>query len=230
MSTHPEAIVALDVATLAEARSLVEVLGARADFYKVGLQLYTAEGPRAVEWLRAEGKRVFLDLKLHDIPRTVRRAAESARRLGATLLTVHGLGGEEMVRAAVDGAAEETCVLAVTVLTSLDREAAGRAVGRVLESVQDEVLRLAAVARDAGAGGVVCGGSECALVREAHGERLRRLVPGIRDSGTSGDDQSRVTSAAEATRAGASYVVLGRIVTAAEDPAASLARVVAEMA
>ncbi len=230
MSSRPEAIVALDVASLADARSVVRALGAGANFYKVGLQLFAAEGPRAVEWLHGEGKRVFLDLKLHDIPRTVQRAAESARRLGVTLLTVHGIGGEAMVRAAVEGAGEATRVLAVTVLTSLDLEAAGRALGRPLSSVDEEVLRLAAVARAAGAGGVVCGGSECAAVRDAHGEALRRLVPGIRGPGAARDDQSRITTAAEAARGGASYVVLGRIVTAAPDPSAAYNRVLTELA
>lgn len=229
MRTHTEPIVALDVASLDEARALVGALGDRAGFYKVGLQLFTSEGPRAVEWLQGAGKRVFLDLKLHDIPRTVGRSAAIAGRLGVSLLTVHGLGGHAMVRAAVD-AAGETRVLAVTVLTSLDLEATTGILGRRPGSVGEEVLRLAAVAREAGAFGVVCGGTEVAAVRAGHGDGLRTLVPGIRDSGTPRDDQARVVSAAEAARAGASYVVLGRVVTAATDPSASYAHVLAQIA
>ncbi|MFI5244376.1 MAG: orotidine-5'-phosphate decarboxylase [Gemmatimonadales bacterium] len=230
MPTGPQPIIALDVASLAEARSLVSTLGHRADFYKVGLQLFSAEGPLVVEWLRGEGKRVFLDLKLHDIPSTVRKAAESAHRMKADLLTVHGLGGEAMVRAAVDGAGEATRVLVVTVLTSMDLTTAGAALGRPLPSLVDEVLRLAALAAEAGARGVVCAGAECAAVRAAHGARLSPLVPGIRTAAVGEDDQSRVATPEEATAAGAAYVVIGRAVTAAADPAAAFEGVVARLA
>ena len=225
----PVPIVALDVASLDEARALVNALGPRAAAYKVGLQLFTAEGPRAVGWLRDEGKRVFLDLKLHDIPSTVARAAEGARRLGASLLTVHGLGGRMMVRAAVDAAGDETGVLVVTVLTSLDLAAVSAAVGRPLESVREEVLRLAATARAEGAHGVVCAAAECAAVRNAHGDHLRPLVPGIRPAGADVGDQARVATAAEAARAGAAFVVVGRAITGAADPAAAFDRVLAEL-
>ena len=169
MSIRPQAIVALDVASLDDAQAVVTRLGDRADFYKVGLQLFSAAGPRVVEWLHGEGKRVFLDLKLHDIPRTVRRAAEAAQRLGVALLTVHGVGGSAMVRAAGETAGEQTGVLVVTVLTSLDLATAGEALGRQLSSVEDEVLRLVAVALDARAHGVVCAGAECAAVRARGG-------------------------------------------------------------
>jgi orotidine-5'-phosphate decarboxylase len=221
MSARPQPIVALDVASLADAQALVAMLGPRADFYKVGLQLFSAEGPRAVEWLHHEGKRVFLDLKLHDIPATVRKAAASARRMQVALLTVHGLGGEAMVRAAVEGAGDRPGVLVVTVLTSMDLAAAGAAFGRPLVSLTDEVLRLAALAARAGAHGVVCAGTECAAVRGAHGARLSPLVPGIRTAPVQGDDQSRVVTPGEAATAGAAYVVVGRAVTAAADPVAA---------
>ena len=216
MTSQP--IVALDVPSLADARALVEKLGARADFYKVGLQLFTAEGPRVVEWLHGEGKRVFLDLKLHDIPSTVNKAAASAMRMKVALLTIHGLGGEAMVRAAVEGAGKDTGVLVVTVLTSMDAAAAGAALGRPLDSIAGEVLRLAAVAAAAGAHGVVCAGTECAAVRADYGDRLKPLVPGIRTASVGGDDQSRVVTPEEAAAAGAAYVVIGRAVTAAADP------------
>ena len=134
---------------MAEAQAVVLRLAERADFYKVGLQLFAAEGPMVVQWLHDEGKRVFLDLKLHDIPSTVGRAAKSASRLGAALLTVHGLGGREMIRAAVEGGGDATGVLVVTLLTSMDTATASDALGRRLPSVEAEILRLAGVARSA---------------------------------------------------------------------------------
>jgi orotidine-5'-phosphate decarboxylase len=230
MPTRPQPVVALDVPSIERARSLVASLGSRADFYKVGLQLFSAEGPRVIEWLRGEGKRVFLDLKLHDIPSTVRKAAESAQRMKADLLTVHGLGGEAMVRAAVESAGGDTRVLVVTVLTSMDLATASTALGRPLLSLADEVLRLASLAATAGAHGVVCAGAECAAVRAAFGERLAPLVPGIRSGAVGADDQSRVATPEEATAAGAAYVVIGRAVTAADDPAAAFEGVIARLA
>jgi len=229
MSSRPQPIIALDVPSLADARALVATLGARADFYKVGLQLFSAEGPRVVEWLHSEGKRVFLDLKLHDIPSTVRKAAASAKRLNVALLTIHGLGGEAMVRAAVEGAGEHTGVLVVTVLTSMDLTTASAALGRPLASLRDEVLRLAALAAGAGAHGVVCAGAECAAVRVAYGLQLAPLVPGIRTAGVADDDQSRVVTPEEAAKAGAAYVVIGRAVTAAPDPAGAFEGVLARL-
>lgn len=227
---HPQPIIALDVPSLADARALVETLGPRADFYKVGLQLFAAEGPRAVEWLHGEGKRVFLDLKLHDIPSTVNKAAASAMRMKVALLTVHGVGGAAMVRAAVEGAGQDTGVLVVTVLTSMDTAAASEALGHRLESIRSEVLRLAAVAAGAGAHGIVCAGSECAAVRAEFGERLRPLVPGLRTEAVGGDDQSRVVTPEEATAVGAGYVIVGRAVTAAGDPRAAFDGVLARLA
>jgi orotidine-5'-phosphate decarboxylase len=230
MRPRPQPIVALDVPSLADARALVATLGARADFYKVGLQLFSAVGPPAVEWLHSKGKRVFLDLKLHDIPSTVRKAAASAGRMNVALLTVHGLGGKAMVRAAVEGAGARTGVLVVTMLTSMDLATASEALGRPLASLGDEVLRLAALAASEGAHGVVCAGAECAAVRAAHGSALAPLVPGIRTTAVADDDQSRVVTPEEATKAGAAYVVIGRAVTAAPDPVAALEGVLARLA
>jgi orotidine-5'-phosphate decarboxylase len=229
VNRSPAAIVALDVATMAAARALVEQLGDAADFYKVGLQLYTAEGPRVVEWLRGVGKRVFLDLKLHDIPNTVRGAAQSASALGAQLLTVHAVGGEAMLRAAVEGGGDGTGILAVTVLTSMTGAELEAARGHAVASVTAEVLRLSGAAARAGAHGVVCAGQEVAAVRAAHGVALRTLVPGIRLGGGPVHDQARVMTPREAADAGATYVVLGRTVTAAPDPAAALRAVLAEL-
>jgi len=221
-------IVALDVSTLAEAQAMVATLGDAADFYKVGLQLFTAEGPRAVEWLRGEGKRVFLDLKLHDIPNTVRGAAASAASLGATLLTVHAAGGVAMLRAAVEGAGANTGILAVTVLTSMDAATLGASFGRDVQ-VEPEVLRLAGMAREAGTHGVVCAGPECAVVRARFGDALQPLVPGLRAAGGATHDQARVVTPAEAGRAGAAYAVFGRAVTAAADPVAAYGLMAAEL-
>jgi orotidine-5'-phosphate decarboxylase len=230
MTHRPRPIIALDVPSLADARALIAKLGPRADFYKVGLQLFTAEGPQVIEFLHAEGKRVFLDLKLHDIPSTVNKAAASAMHMKVALLTVHGLGGEAMVRAAVEGAGAHTGVLVVTVLTSMDLSTASAAIGHPLSSLSDEVLRLAGLAVRAGAHGVVCSGAECAAVRAAHGASLEPLIPGIRTAAIGGDDQARVVTPEQAAEAGAAYVVVGRAVTAAADPAAAFEGVLARLA
>ena len=219
----PEPIVALDVPSADAALALAARLDP-AGFYKVGLELFTAAGPSVVDALRARGARIFLDLKLHDIPNTVAGAARSAARLGVDLLTVHGAGGEAMLRAAVDGAGEECRVLAVTVLTSMDGAALAEATGRPGVTVADEVLRLGAAAAAAGAHGVVCSGHEAAAVRDRWDGALATLVPGVRLAGDAAGDQRRVVTPAEAARAGARYVILGRTVTAAADPAAALAR------
>ncbi len=229
MTTAPSPIVALDAPNLTAARALVERLGAAADFYKVGLQLYTAEGPRVVEWLRGAGKRVFLDLKLHDIPNTVRAAAQSASALGVRLLTVHAVGGEAMLRAAVEGGGGATGILAVTVLTSMTQDELEAARGHAVSSVAAETLRLAGMAARAGAHGIVCAGTEVSAVRAVHGDALHTLVPGIRLGGTPTHDQARVVTPREAAAAGATYVVVGRTVTAADDPAAAMRAVLTEL-
>ncbi|HEU4642838.1 MAG TPA: orotidine-5'-phosphate decarboxylase [Gemmatimonadaceae bacterium] len=218
----PRAIVALDVPSAERALSLVDRLGDACDFVKVGSELFTAAGPSVVQSLRDGGRDVFLDIKLHDIPNTVRGAARSAAALGARLLTVHASGGRAMVEAAVEGAGEGCGVLAVTVLTSLDAQALGAAWGRTVDDVMAEVLRLAEVARAAGAHGIVCSGAEAAGVHARFGDALRILVPGIRLPGGSAHDQRRVVTPEGAVRAGASYLVLGRAVTEASDPAAAL--------
>ena len=218
-------IVALDVPTLREAMTLVGGLGESCRFYKVGSELFTREGPVVVRELRSAGCDVFLDLKFHDIPNTVRQGAAAAASLGVRLLTVHASGGEAMVRAAVEGAGEGCGVLAVTVLTSLDAAALGGAWGREALSVEREVVRLAGIAAAAGAHGVVCSGHELAAVRRSHGDRLAALVPGIRLEGGATHDQARVMGPGEAARAGARYLVLGRAVTAAADPVEAMRRV-----
>jgi len=219
------AIVALDVPTLAQATTVVDALGETCDFYKVGSELFTAAGPSVADALRHRGRDVFLDLKFHDIPNTVRGAVRSASRLGAALVTVHASGGADMLRAAVDGAGPGCGVLAVTVLTSLDAEGLAESWGRDIAAVEDEVLRLAELARSTGAHGIVCAASEAAAVRAAHGDALRLLVPGIRLEGGPVHDQARVATPKEAVAAGASYLVLGRAVTGAADPRDVMRRV-----
>ncbi len=226
--TRAQPIIALDVPSWAECEALLDRVGPKADFVKVGLELFTAEGPRVVERLLGQGRRVFLDLKLHDIPTTVRGAARSAARLGVSLLTVHGYGGAAMVEAAVEGGGEATGILVVTVLTSSDLRELGLALGREVPEMGAEVLRLAGVANAARAKGVVCSGHEVAAVRATY-PALEPLVPGLRLAGAATHDQSRVVTPERAAADGAAYLVLGRAVTAAPDPAAVLEGIIASL-
>lgn len=225
----PIPIVALDVPDAGSALALVRQLGDSCGFYKVGGELFTACGPSVVEALRKEGKQVFLDLKFHDIPNTVRSASRSAASSGASLISVHAIGGRAMISAAVEGAGHGCGVLAVTVLTSLDQSALSEALGRPVVSVSDEVSRLARVAREADAHGVVCSGHEAARISAEHQGRLATLVPGVRLPGDSVNDQSRVVTPAAAAIAGATYVVLGRTVTGASEPMKAMSRILAEL-
>ena len=227
-------IVALDVASFDDAVAIVDRLGEDCDFYKVGLQLFSADGPDVVEWLRGEGKSVFVDLKAYDIPNTVRGVARSVAALGASLFTVHGAGGEAMIRAAVEGAREQggnSCkVLVVTVLTSFDADGYSAAVGRIGVDLAAEVGRLSAVAVSAGAQGVVCSGREASMIRDRFGGALETLVPGVRAAGSASQDQARVVTASEAVLAGATYAVLGRAVTAASSSRDAYLALKAELA
>jgi orotidine-5'-phosphate decarboxylase len=229
VTTAATPIVALDVPGAAEALALVRRLGDDCRFYKIGSELFTREGPGIVAAVRAEGCEVFLDLKFHDIPNTVREAARAAASLGVRLLTVHASGGAEMLRAAVEGAGPRCGVLAVTVLTSLDAAALGAAWGREGVAVDAEVLRLAGLAAGAGARGIVCSGREAAQVHSAFGAKLALLVPGIRLAGGDAHDQARTATPAAAAAAGARYLILGRAVTGASDPVAAMRRVNEEL-
>jgi orotidine-5'-phosphate decarboxylase len=219
---RPTPIVALDFPRADLALAMVERLGDACNFYKVGGELFTAAGPQVVQALRAMGKDVFLDLKLHDIPNTVRGAARSAAAIGAKLLTVHTSGGREMIEAAVEGAGDRCGVLGVTILTSLDAAMLRSAWGRKSLEVYGEVLRLAGDCAAVGAHGVVCSGLEAQKISAKYGDKLKLLIPGIRIAGGKVDDQKRTVTAAEAARAGATYIVLGRLVTEAKDPATEL--------
>jgi orotidine-5'-phosphate decarboxylase len=230
MSRAPIPIVALDVPDQQGALVLAERIGPRAEWVKVGLQLFTAAGPGVVRALRERGRRVLLDLKLHDIPNTVGRAVESAAALGVDLLTLHASGGRAMLRAAREAAgADGPRLFAVTVLTSLSAEELAEAWGRGGLSAEEEVGRLARLAADTGMDGVVSSVHEAARIRAEAGERLRILTPGIRLAGDAPGDQARVATPADAARAGAEFVVVGRSVTAAPDPAAAFQAVLEQL-
>ena len=223
MTTHSaRMLLALDVADAESALAKVDRFSGRCDFYKIGLELFTACGPSLVRDVRARGVDVFLDLKLHDIPNTVRAAARRAAALDVQLLTVHAVGGQIMLEAAVEGAGTQCGILAVTVLTSLSAETVGAVWGRASEvSLEREVVRLAGFASRAGAHGVVCSGAELSALGAAYGNRLAPLVPGLRTTGAGTDDQARVVTPEAAVAMGARYLVLGRAVTASSDPLAA---------
>jgi orotidine-5'-phosphate decarboxylase len=219
-------IVALDVSTASLARELVARIGGAAGVFKVGLQLFAAEGPGFVRELADAGHKVFLDLKLHDIPNTVAQAVKSASKLGVSMLTVHAAGGSEMLRAAVD-AAGNTAILAVTVLTSFSDDDLHQT--GVTDRLSEQVLRMTSLARQAGCAGVVSSARETALIRESAGDGLIIVNPGIRPVGTSLDDQERVATPRAAVSAGATYIVVGRPITQAGDPAKAAENIVLEM-
>ena len=226
---RPIPIVALDVPTSDAALALVGELGDECRFYKIGNELFTSVGPDVVRRVRERGADVFLDLKLHDIPNTVGGGVRGAAAMGARLVTVHATGGLAMLRAAVDAGGAECGVLAVTVLTSLTADEVARSWGRTSLDVGAEVLRLAELAAEAGAHGIVCSGREARAVCERFGDRLAVLVPGVRAPGGAVQDQARVVTPTEAAAAGARYVVLGRMVTAAPDRRAAMSGVRAEL-
>jgi orotidine-5'-phosphate decarboxylase len=224
-------IIALDLATPALALELVERLGDAAQFYKVGSQLFTAGGPQVIRDLRARDKRVFLDLKFHDIPNTVGHAVEAAERLQVDLLTVHVSGGLDMMRAARDAAgATGPRILGVTILTSFGADDIQQTWGKEVRSVREEVMRLAALAAEANLHGIVASPLELEPLRRRHGADFIIVTPGIRPAGEPAADQTRTATPAEAARAGADYIVIGRPVTAAPDPLAALLHLHAELA
>jgi orotidine-5'-phosphate decarboxylase len=214
-------IVALDVSSAAAAQRIVAAVGDSVFTYKVGAQLFTAEGPKIVCDLVSSGRRVFLDLKYHDIPNTVAAAVAEAAKLRVAMLTVHAAGGGKMLRAAVESARSinpQTMVLAVTLLTSLgapDLETMG-----IRGGVTDHVLRLAALAISDGCHGIVTSARESADIREQLGEDFVIVTPGVRPAGSDLRDQVRVVTPAEAIAAGATHIVVGRPITEATDPSA----------
>ena len=223
-------IVALDVSSAAAAQKIVAAVGGSALTYKVGMQLYTAEGPRVVSDLIASGRRVFLDLKYHDIPNTVCLAVREAAQLGVSMLTVHASGGGKMLKAATEAAQmvnPSLMVLAVTVLTSMGDQDLER-IG-VRGQVVDQVLRLAALAIANGCAGVVASAQEASDLRSELGADFTIVTPGVRPAGAGHGDQVRVVTPAEAIAAGANYIVVGRPITEAADPGSEARAILAQL-
>jgi orotidine-5'-phosphate decarboxylase len=233
MDNRDRLIVALDVAGATQARQIVQAIGEAATTYKIGKQLFTAEGPQVVRDLVASGRKVFLDLKYHDIPNTVAGAVRSAAEFGVSMLTVHASGGSKMLRAAIEAASQSSTkakpmVLAVTVLTSL-ADADLQELG-IAGDVLSQVLRLGALARAAGCGGLVASAQEARELRKALGEGFAIVTPGVRPAGASAGDQARVVTPKDAIAAGATYLVVGRPILEAPDPAKAAQQIADEIA
>lgn len=221
-------IIALDVDTTQQALDLVDRCG-ECNWYKVGLQLFTRSGPAVVDQLHNRGKNVFLDLKLHDIPNTVGKAAKAAADMGVSLCTLHASGGASMIEAArkaVEGS--QTKLLAVTVLTSISNDVLQREIG-LHESVEDTVRRYAGFAISAGAHGVVASPYEIGAIRSTVGTEPLIVTPGIRPSWSAADDQARFMTPAEAAALGASFIVVGRPITAHKNPTEAVRLVMEEL-
>ncbi|HSH44651.1 MAG TPA: orotidine-5'-phosphate decarboxylase [Longimicrobiales bacterium] len=223
-------IVALDLPTGEAALDLVDRLGGAAGYYKVGSQLFTREGTALVRELKDREKRVFLDLKFHDIPYTVARAVESAAALGVDMLTIHASGGTGMMEAARDAVGEDgPALVGVTLLTSFSASDVEEVWGKELRSLREEVGRLAGLAADAGLDGVVSSALEVEALKRRHGAEFLVVTPGIRPAGEGAGDQVRTATPAEAVEAGADYLVVGRPIHGAEEPTSVVASILEEM-
>jgi orotidine-5'-phosphate decarboxylase len=230
MLNRDRLIVALDVSSAAQARQIVQSIGESASTYKIGKQLFTAEGPQIVRDLVASGRKVFLDLKFHDIPNTVASAVREAAKLQVSMLTVHASGGSKMLKAAAEAAAQSPAkpmVLAVTVLTSLS-DADLAEIG-VSGHIQTQVLRLGSLARAAGCGGLVASGQETRELRRELGSDFAIVTPGVRPTGTAAGDQARVLTPKDAIAAGATYLVVGRPILESPNPAQAAAAIANEI-
>lgn len=235
MNSKDRLIVALDVDTIGKAVNLVRVLNKDVKFFKIGLELFSACGADIVGVLKKEGTEIFLDLKLHDIPNTVAKAARAITKLGVFMFNVHASGGYEMMEAAVKAVNDEVRskelfrpkIIAVTVLTSMD---AGdlKKIG-VNAGAEDQVLRLAGLAKDAGMEGVVASPAEIRPIREKMGKDFMIITPGVRPSWAATGDQKRIATPGEAISTGADYIVVGRPITGAEDPAEAARKILKEM-
>lgn len=222
-------IVALDVENFKKAKKIVKILGSQVVFYKVGMRLFTQEGPSLIRWLKKNNKKVFLDLKFHDIPNTVAQAVESATSLGVDLLTIHASGGPEMMKAAVESAKvnarkfrkKRPQIFAVTILTSIsDLSYLG-----ISKKVSEQVLSLAALSLKSGVDGVVCSPEEIKILKKKFGEKLKVLSPGIRFNEESKDDQKRVATPRQALMDGADYLVVGRPILHSSSPTEVVKRI-----
>lgn len=228
-------IVALDVHTMEDVKQLVSKLGDSVSFYKVGMELFYSVGPDVVKWLKAEGKQVFLDLKLHDIPNTVAGGMASLMSLGADILNVHAAGGFTMMKVTAERLKEESekrgipCpkLIAITVLTSISQEE-WEGMGQTA-NIKGQVVRLAMLAKKAGLDGVVASPQEAGLIKESCGSDFLIVTPGIRPANASADDQSRIATPEAALLAGATHLVVGRPIRAAENPRTAALSIVEEM-
>ncbi len=230
-----EIVIALDVETGQQALDMAARLEGGADLFKVGLQLFSAEGPSIVQRLTATGTPVFLDLKYHDIPNTVAAAVTEGCRCGAAIVNLHASGGAAMMTSAAEALARHAgnggpapLLAAVTVLTSLDQEALQR-VG-ITRPIEEQVVALARLAQECGLGGVVASPREVAAIKTACGPAFKVITPGIRPSWSVVGDQRRITTPAQAVGLGSDYLVIGRPVTGADDPLAALQRIREEIA
>ena len=230
MLNRDRLIVALDVSSATQARQIVQSIGEFASTYKVGKQLFTAEGPQIVRDLVSSGRKVFLDLKYHDISSTVAAAVREAAKLNVSMLTVHASGGSKMLKAAADAAAQsptKPMVLAVTVLTSLS-DADLSEIG-FRGNVITQVIMLGSLARNAGCGGLVASALEARELRRELGDDFAIVTPGVRPAGTDVGDQARVLTPKDAIAAGATYLVVGRPILEATDPAQAAEAIVSEI-
>ena len=228
-------IAALDFHTIDDAKNLVTTLGDSVSFYKVGMELFYAVGPDIVRWLKAQDKKIFLDLKLHDIPNTVAQGLCSLLELGADVMNIHASGGFTMMKTAADKlklradqlGVERPKLIAVTVLTSIN-DSDWQGLG-YKNAINDQVVNLAKLAAKAGLDGVVASPREAKSIREACGNDFLIITPGIRPAGASVDDQSRIETPAAALKNGANYLVIGRPIRAANDPKAAALAIIEEM-
>ncbi|MFA5146483.1 MAG: orotidine-5'-phosphate decarboxylase [Candidatus Omnitrophota bacterium] len=235
MKANDRLIVALDVDSEKKALALVDKLRNDVRVFKVGLELFSSCGPGILEAIKERERDIFLDLKFHDIPNTVARAAASVTRLGVFILNVHALGGYDMMKEACGAVKleaqrlgiERPRVLAVTILTSMDENGLKK-VG-IHDTIQKEVVRLALIAKDAGADGVVASPSEAKLIRENAGEGFIIVTPGVRPAWAAKNDQKRIATPAEAVRNGANFIVVGRPITEAADPVRAAKEIIEEM-
>jgi orotidine-5'-phosphate decarboxylase len=228
-------ILALDVEHFGEAQRLVGLLRGHVGLFKVGKQLFTHAGPKVINMIRHKGDRAFLDLKFHDIPNTVAKAAEEAAKLGVTMFTIHSMGGFEMMKGAVESSSltakqlnmSKPLILAVTILTSMDEDIL-KEVG-IETSLEEQVVRLATLAQRAGVSGVVASPREIKPIRDHCGPDFFIVTPGVRPSSAAADDQRRTLTPGEAIRAGADYIVVGRPIREAKDPVKAAKEIVEEM-
>jgi orotidine-5'-phosphate decarboxylase len=227
ITVRDKIIVALDVPRKEAALDLVRQLAGQISFFKIGLQLYTAEGPEIVRAVLGIGAKVVLDLKLHDIPNTVARAVESAAGLGVQMLTVHLSGGGAMIRAAVSACSGDLLLLGVTLLTSANEQTL-REIG-IPDKIDDHVLRLAKLGVSAGIGGLVASPREATMLRAEFGNEIKIVTPGVRPTWAEAVDQKRLMTPREALEAGADYLVIGRPIMAHPNPLEAVAKILGEI-